>query len=80
MVGTHRTKEILGVRSTVVRDTVSSQGHPIEKTFDWYAQDKHGNVWYMGEDTRELEHGKREGERFLGGRSQRGAARDHHAR
>ena len=58
MVVTHRTKEILGVRSTVVRDTVSSQGHPIEKTFDWYAQDKHGNVWYMGEDTRELEHGK----------------------
>src|SRR5919197_1443804 len=51
----------LGRRQTacaVVRDTVSSHGHAIEHTFDWYAQDKSGNVWYMGEDTRELEHGK----------------------
>lgn len=55
---THRTKTILGVKSTVVRDIVSSHGKPIEKTFDWYAQDKSGNVWYMGEDTRELRHGK----------------------
>lgn len=58
MVVTHRTKQVLGVRATVVRDTVSSRGKPIEKTFDWYAQDKSANVWYMGEDTRELEHGK----------------------
>jgi hypothetical protein len=57
MVVTDRTKRILGVDATVVRDTVSSHGHPIEKTFDWYAQDKGGNVWYMGEDTRELHHG-----------------------
>ena len=33
-------------------------GKPIEKTFDWYAQDKDGNVWYMGEDTRELQNGQ----------------------
>jgi hypothetical protein len=58
MVVTHRTKEILGVRSVVVRDTVSSYGKPIERTFDWYAQDKYGNVWYMGEDTREVRHGR----------------------
>jgi hypothetical protein len=58
MVVTHRTKTILGVRCTVVRDVVSSRGTPVEKTFDWYAQDKNGNVWYMGEDTRELHHGK----------------------
>jgi hypothetical protein len=57
-VVTHRTKTILGVTCTVVRDTVSSHGKPIEKTFDWYAQDKAGNVWYMGEDTREVEHGR----------------------
>jgi hypothetical protein len=55
---THQTKQILGVTCTVVRDVVSSHGKPIEKTFDWYAQDKAGNVWYMGEDTRELVHGK----------------------
>ena len=53
MVVTHRTKPILGVRCTVVRDTVSSRGRAIERTFDWYAQDRYGNVWYMGEDTRE---------------------------
>jgi len=46
----HRAKRILGVRSTVVRDTVSEHGRAIELTNDWYAQDKQGNVWYMGED------------------------------
>jgi len=58
MVVTSKTKTILGVTCTVVRDTVSSRGKPIEHTLDWYAQDKEGNVWYMGEDTRELQHGK----------------------
>jgi hypothetical protein len=58
MVVTHHTKQILGVKCTVVRDVVSSHGHPIEKTFDWYAQDKYGNVWYMGEDSREIRNGK----------------------
>jgi hypothetical protein len=57
-VVTNRTKEILGVSCTVIRDVVSSHGSPIEKTFDWYAQDKYGNVWYMGEDTRELQNGR----------------------
>jgi hypothetical protein len=58
MIVTRQTKTILGVRCTVVRDTVSSRGKPIERTFDWYAQDKAGNVWYMGEDSREIKHGK----------------------
>jgi hypothetical protein len=58
MIVTHRTKTILGVKCTVVRDTVSSRGRPIERTFDWYAQDKAGNVWYMGEDSRERSHGQ----------------------
>jgi hypothetical protein len=57
MFVTHQTKVIMGVTAVVVRDIVSSHGKPIEKTFDWYAQDKFGNVWYMGEDTRELRHG-----------------------
>ena len=55
---THKTKQILGVSCTVVRDTVSERGRPIERTFDWYAQDKQGNVWYMGEDSLELSHGR----------------------
>jgi hypothetical protein len=57
MVVTHRIKRVLGVRSTVVRDTVSQHGKAIERTFDWYAQDRHGNVWYMGEDSLERRHG-----------------------
>jgi hypothetical protein len=58
MLVTRQTKTILGVKCTVVRDTVSQRGKPIEHTLDWYAQDKQGNVWYMGEDTRELQRGK----------------------
>ena len=55
---TPQTKRILGVRCTVVRDTVSEHGRPIERTLDFYAQDKQGNVWYLGEDSFELEHGR----------------------
>jgi len=54
----HRTKRILGVRSTVVRDTVSERGRAVERTDDWYAQDRQGNVWYMGEDSFELKNGR----------------------
>jgi hypothetical protein len=54
----HRTKRILGVRSTVVRDTVSEHGRAIELTDDWYAQDRQGNVWYMGEDAFERKNGR----------------------
>jgi len=53
----HRTKRILGVRSVVVRDTVSEHRRAVERTDDWYAQDKAGNVWYMGEDAFELKNG-----------------------
>ncbi|MEA2271902.1 MAG: hypothetical protein QOI98_610, partial [Solirubrobacteraceae bacterium] len=56
-VVTHQTKTILGVKCTVVRDTVSEHGKAVERTFDWYAQDKQGNVWYMGEEALELQHG-----------------------
>jgi hypothetical protein len=55
---TDETKEILGVTCTVVRDTVKVAGEVHEDTFDWYAQDVDGNVWYMGEDTKEYENGK----------------------
>jgi hypothetical protein len=55
---TSRTKEILGVTCVVVGDTVTVAGQVHEDTFDWYAQDVDGNVWYMGEDTKEYEDGK----------------------
>jgi hypothetical protein len=54
---THRTKRILGVDTTVVLDTVSSRGKPVERTNDWYAQDRQGNVWYFGEDARDFQNG-----------------------
>ncbi len=43
--------KIGGVRTTVVRDNGYEDGVLSEKTRDYYAQDKHGNVWYLGEDT-----------------------------
>jgi hypothetical protein len=30
----------------------------VEDTQDWFAQDTDGNVWYLGEDTKELDHGQ----------------------
>jgi len=52
---TNDTKRILGVRATVVHDLAYVDGVLVEETFDWYAQDKQGNVWYLGEDSRELD-------------------------
>jgi hypothetical protein len=48
---THKRKMILGISATVVLDQVLVDGQPHEKTWDWYAQDKTGNVWYLGEDS-----------------------------
>ena len=47
---THDTKKIDGVNCVVVNDQVKDNGTLIEQTFDYYAQDKQGNVWYFGED------------------------------
>ena len=52
------TKIIMGVTCVVVHDTVRVGGKLAEATFDWYAQDKQGNVWYFGEDSKEYKHGK----------------------
>src|SRR5204862_3738610 len=40
-----------GITARVVTDVATHDGTLIEKTSDWYAQDKEGNVWYLGEDT-----------------------------
>jgi hypothetical protein len=55
---THQRKLIMGVSCTVVRDTVTSRGRPVQRTYDWFAQDRQGNVWYMGEETQELKYGR----------------------
>ena len=52
---THRTETIQGVRATVIHDRVILRGRTVEDTLDYYAQDKDGNVWYFGEDTKELD-------------------------
>ena len=52
---TDRTKEILGITTTVVRDVARHHGDLLEKTFDFYAQDDQGTVWYLGEDTTAFE-------------------------
>ena len=55
MTVTTDTKVILGVTTTVVRDQAYEDKVLVEDTFDWYAQDTAGNVWYFGEDTKELD-------------------------
>jgi hypothetical protein len=53
-----RTRDIEGIEATVVHDVVSEHGDLVENTFDWYAQDVCGNVWYLGENTKEYENGE----------------------
>lgn len=52
---TDRTKTIQGIEAMVVLDVARHRGAPIERTFDWFAQDVDGNVWYLGEDTAEYD-------------------------
>jgi hypothetical protein len=40
-----------GITARVVTDVATHDGTVLERTSDWYAQDKQGNVWYLGEDT-----------------------------
>src|SRR5215216_2411614 len=58
MTVTHSTKMVMGVECVVVDDRAWEEGKLIEKTYDWFAQDKEGSVWYFGEDTKEYENGK----------------------
>lgn len=51
-------RTVWGVKATVIRDSVYVDGELVEDTWDWYAEDKHGNVWYLGEDTAEYENGE----------------------
>jgi hypothetical protein len=51
-------RQVMGISAVVVRDTVTADGELVEDTFDWYAQDREGNVWYLGEATKEYEDGR----------------------
>jgi hypothetical protein len=54
---TNDKKTILGIECRVVHDVVTLEGNIVEDTYDWYAQDINGNVWYLGEDSKEIENG-----------------------
>jgi hypothetical protein len=56
---TSRIRVINGVRTRVVEDRGYLDNVLEERTSDYYAQDRCGNVWYFGEDTATLDrHGK----------------------
>jgi hypothetical protein len=56
---TGKTKMIAnGIEARVIRDTVTENGIPVEITDDWYAQDKAGNIWYLGEYVTNYKNGK----------------------
>ena len=54
---TNRRSDSQRHRGRVV-DEVTLKGVPVEITDDYYAQDRKGNVWYLGEASTEYEHGK----------------------
>src|SRR5919202_4372479 len=58
MAVTHDTRRVMGVECVVASDRVTEDGKLIEQTYDWYAQDKEGNVWYFGEHVTEYKNGK----------------------
>jgi hypothetical protein len=54
-VVTGDTKVIDGAECVVVHDSLFLAGALEEETFDYYSQDRQGNVWDFGEDTKELD-------------------------
>jgi len=52
------TRTIEGIVATVVRDVVLIKGEVVEDTLDWLAQDQDGNVWYLGEVSKNFENDK----------------------
>jgi hypothetical protein len=55
VVVTGERRDIQGISATVVRDTVHVAGELVEDTYDWFAQDTDGDVWYLGEDSTSYE-------------------------
>jgi len=49
------TRKIDGVRARVINDRLFLDNALEERTTDYYAQDRCGNVWYFGEDTATLD-------------------------
>jgi hypothetical protein len=58
VVVTRQTRTVMGITATVVHDIETRGGELVEQTADWFAQDRDGNVWYLGEDTRSFRNGQ----------------------
>jgi hypothetical protein len=58
VVVTSDRKMVMGISAFVVHDTVMAGDEVVEDTYDWFTQDSAGNVWYLGEDTKEFENGE----------------------
>jgi hypothetical protein len=54
---TMRGRLVMGVRTTVVVETVKDRGETLKVSESWYAQDREGNVWCFGEKSEEYENG-----------------------
>lgn len=52
---TNRTRRVAGVLTRVVEDRLYLDNVLQERTSDYYAEDRCGNVWYFGEDTATLD-------------------------
>lgn len=55
---TNATKEIAGVRAVLVLDQDFDAGEIAEQAIDYLAQDRHGNVWYLGSYTEGYQGGR----------------------
>ena len=51
-------KQVDGVRTVLVLDQDIDAGQVAEQALDYFAQDKHGNVWYLGSYTESYEGGQ----------------------
>jgi hypothetical protein len=72
---TRRKTVVDGIRCTAVDDRLYVRGRLAERTTDWYAQDRIGNVWYFGEATAELDRSGRVTSREGSWRAGRNGAR-----
>ncbi len=57
LIVTRNTRDILGVRCVEVHDIVMINDELEEDTLDWFAQDMDGNVWYFGENSKQVADG-----------------------
>lgn len=52
------TRQVMGIAATVVHDLVYLDGELSADTYEWFAQDKEGNVWFLGEDVKNYKNGQ----------------------